>query len=364
VNKVVHCITTISRGGAENQLLILAREQIAQNLDVSVIYLKGTPELAPEFDKIGVTIIKDVANKNPIIQIIKIWKKNRNSVHIIHAHLPRAELIASFTKGANTLFLSKHNSERFFPKAPKLVSRFMARFVNSKADQIICISNAVKNFIIENGEISNHKKLKVNYYGADQNKFEPNKDIQNLKKVLDLEDKFVFGTVARLENQKDFPTMLHAFANITKLKSNATLLIVGDGSLKKDLKELSVKLSISNNIVWVGKVLEPRKYMELMDVFVLTSKYEGFGLVLVEAMQVGIPILAANNSSIPEVLGSNYMGLFKTEDNLALFSKMKESLYISFREKLTAGFEGRLHLFDATIMAENILKIYKAVSAK
>lgn len=364
MNKVVHCITTISRGGAENQLLILAREQIAQNLDVSVIYLKGNPELASEFDKVGVTILRDVANKNPIIQVLKIWKINRNSVHIFHAHLPRAELIASFTKGINPLILSKHNSEPFFPKAPKLVSRFIARFVNSKADLIICISNAVKNFIIGNGEISNQKKLKVNYYGADQNKFEPNKEIQNLKKDLGIEDKFVFGTVARLENQKDFPTMIHAFANLTKLKNNATLLIVGNGSLEKELKELSVELSISKNIVWVGKVLEPRKYMELMDVFVLTSKYEGFGLVMVEAMQVGIPILAANNSSIPEVLGSNYMGLFKTGDNLALFLKMQESLYISFREKLTAGFEGRLHLFNATIMAENILKIYKAVSSK
>ncbi len=364
MNKVVHCITTISRGGAENQLLILAREQIAQNLDVSVIYLKGNPELATEFDKAGVTVLKDVANKNPIIQVLKIWKMNRNPDHIIHAHLPRAELIASITKGMNPLILSKHNSEHFFPKAPKLVSRFIAKVVNSKADLIICISNAVKNFIIENGEIRNKKKLQVNFYGADQNKFEPNKNLKNLKKDLGLEEKFVFGTVARLEKQKDFPTMFHAFANLAKLNSNAKLLIVGNGSLENDLKKLSVELSISKNIVWVGKVLEPRKYMELMDVFVLTSKYEGFGLVLVEAMQVGIPILAANNSSIPEVLGSNYVGLFKTGDYLALFSKMQDSLHISFREKLTASFESKLHLFNANKMAENILRIYKEVSTK
>ena len=76
MKKVIHVITTVSRGGAENQLLILAREQISNGWQVSVIYLKDKPELIEEFRIIGVEVIIDCASKSVIRQIF--WLKNQH----------------------------------------------------------------------------------------------------------------------------------------------------------------------------------------------------------------------------------------------------------------------------------------------
>jgi glycosyltransferase involved in cell wall biosynthesis len=361
VNKVVHYITTIERGGAENQLVTLVREQVNQKLDVSIVYLKGKSELADELTNIGANVINSISNKNLLFQIIQLWTVNRKSNFIIHAHLPRAELLGSITKGKNRLILSKHNSEPFFPKAPKVLSKYLARYVNNRSDIIVCISEAVKHFLIENREILSVSKLIVVYYGADQIQYKPSIKAELLKKNLGIHDDFVFGTVARIEKQKDYPVLLKAFAQFLKYHTNSKLMIVGDGSLMDGLKLLSKSLSLNNNVIWIGKVSDPMDYIELMDVFVLASKYEGFGLVLVEAMQVGKPILAANNSSIPEVLGSSYGGLFDTGDFLDLGTKMKKCLASDYTESLKLSLQVRLKNFKADEMASNILDIYRGI---
>jgi glycosyltransferase involved in cell wall biosynthesis len=359
VNKVIHFITTIDRGGAENQLVTLVREQVNQKLDVSIVYLKGNSELADEFKKIGAKIVNSVSNKNILFQIIQLWILNRRSNFIVHAHLPRAELIASIIKGKNCLVLSKHNSEPFFPGAPKIISRNLARYVNKRADTIVCISNAVKQFILNNREILSTNKMVVIYYGADQIGYKPNDKANFLKQELGIQNNFIFGTVARIEKQKDYPVLMKAFSDFLRTHPNSKLLIVGEGSLLSQLQLLGNSLNLNNNIVWVGKVPNPMDYINLMDVFVLVSKYEGFGLVLVESMQVGKPILAANNSSIPEVLGSEYKGLFDTGDFLNLSSKMKECLRPDYTESLKVYLQVRLQNFKSDVMAANILNIYQ-----
>lgn len=364
MNKVIHYITTIERGGAENQLVTLVREQIVQKLDVSIVYLKGKSELSDELTNIGANVINSITNKNLLFQIIKLWIVNRKSNFVIHAHLPRAELLGSITKGKNRLILSKHNSEPFFPKAPKVISKYLARYVNQRSDVIICISEAVKQFIVENREILTVSKLIVVYYGTDQIQHKPSIKAELLKKNLGVDDNFVFGTVARIEKQKDYPVLLKAFAQFLKYHTNSRLVIVGGGSLISQLKLLNKSLNLQNNVIWIGKVSNPMDYINIMDVFVLTSRYEGFGLVLLEAMQVGKPILAANNSSIPEVLGSNYRGLFNTGDFLDLGTKMKKCLASDYTESLKLSLEVRLKNFKADEMASNILNIYRDIDPK
>ena len=112
--KIFHLITTLERGGAENQLVTLVREQIRDNNQVFVGYLKGKPELVTELEKMSATVLSEVSNLALILQIFKIRKIiNKLEPDIIHAHLPRAELISSLIKGKTKLILSKHNSETF-----------------------------------------------------------------------------------------------------------------------------------------------------------------------------------------------------------------------------------------------------------
>jgi glycosyltransferase involved in cell wall biosynthesis len=111
---------------------------------------------------------------------------------------------------------------------------------------------------------------------------------------------------------------------------------------------------------WLGKTADINDYLFELDLFILPSKYEGFGLVLLEAMQAGKPILASNNSSIPEVLGSGYEGLFRTSDVNELSELIiKIQKDASFPMRLVQTYSDRLSLFAPSNMSEKISHIYE-----
>ena len=93
--KLIHLITTIEFGGAEKQLLILARNQIKQGLEVEVFYLKGKPELKTKFEDLGVKVNSLLVDQPFIFQVTKFRKLIRRNKNFVHAHLPQAELVAA-----------------------------------------------------------------------------------------------------------------------------------------------------------------------------------------------------------------------------------------------------------------------------
>jgi hypothetical protein len=137
---VFHLITTIERGGAENQLLILAREQVTNGLNVHIVFLKGDPELKSEFLSIGAKVHSDLVGLSPFIQPFVFGKLLRGQDVIVHSHLPRAELVAAFAPARFKFFTSRHNSEPFFPGAPRFISNALARLIEVRANKIIAIT--------------------------------------------------------------------------------------------------------------------------------------------------------------------------------------------------------------------------------
>ena len=103
-------------------------------------------------------------------------------------------------------------------------------------------------------------------------------------------------------------------------------------------------------------------FLDSIDLFVLASKYEGFGLVLLEAMSREKPIVAANNSAIPEVLGENYSGLFQTSNQRELTLKLVSAIQLRTRLELKKELKDRLELFTPEKMAQNIHAYYSEKS--
>ena len=141
---VLHIITTIARGGAENQLLTLVREQRAGGRPVSVLFLKDSPDLLPDLSKLGVNVIEEACGKNLLTQFWATRKILGGQDLIIHAHLPRAQILAALAKRKQPLIISKHDAELFYPNGNKFVSIFLARLVAMRSDLAIAISNSVK----------------------------------------------------------------------------------------------------------------------------------------------------------------------------------------------------------------------------
>lgn len=359
--KILHLITTIELGGAEKQLVVLTRQQKLMGHDVHIIPLKGKLELLDEFTAQGCVVHVNAVGISPILQAVRIMKLHRLiKAEVIHAHLPRAELILSILVTKSLKIVSKHNTEIFFPNGNKMVSRIMSKFVEYRSNEIITISNAVKRFLIQSGELKDSKKLHVVLYGMNQEvKFD---DKTKKKMFLEFgvpEGTKIFGTISRLAPQKDLKTQLTAFNSYLQLNPKALLVVIGEGPLQFELEAEAKALGCDKNIIWYGKTPYIAEALQIFDVFLLSSLYEGLGLVLLEAISNQVPILASNNSAIPEVLGNDFPGLFVTSDSENLSSKMRQTDDKEFRLQLLDAQEVRKKIFEPSVMARNIQEVYE-----
>ena len=360
INRVTHVITTIERGGAEKQLLTLTSEQAQSGLKVEVIFLKGKSELKKEFEESGVEVNKLLVGKSFLKQISLLSKHLRENPSPIHAHLPKAELLAAIVVPNKFFIFTRHNSEPFWPSGPRIISNLLSKFVCKRASQGIAISNAVKSYLIKRGEIPSGYVIDVVYYGFQKGTSANSIGLNFITNLMNNQSSnFKIGTIGRLVPQKDYPTLLSSFSIVMKSVPNIELYVVGEGYLQKDLIELGKSLGINDKLHWLGKTEYINEFLSKIDLFVLPSKYEGFGLVLLEAMIAKKPIIAANNSAIPEVLGKTFEGLFSTGDIKSLAQQINNIINDkNFSERLVKSYSSQLNLFDPSDMNKNVRNIY------
>lgn len=317
--KILHVITTFDVGGAEKAVMTLAIKQAAKGHQVKIVPLKGISELSSEVKDSGVEVDESAMNLIPLQQIL-ILKKLIKDFDVIHAHLPRAELLSRIAFGKGMFISTRHNSERFFPSIPPLFSALLSRWVTN-GSLVISISNAVQTFLENSKELHFSTSRIVIYYG-----YEPSlRGPKTSKKNYVTKDKyFHIGTISRLTPQKNIPLLIKLTQALVAKGYFIRVSIVGDGSGKSDLIRLINVAKLEKNIHFLGKVRNVESFLNNLDLFVLTSIYEGFGLVLLEAMDAKVPIIAANNSSIPEVLGKEHPGLFTSGSLESLVEKAQQ----------------------------------------
>lgn len=360
MKKIVHIITTIERGGAEKQLLILVAEQLQIGHSVTVLPLKGRLDLISAFENTGAIVEPKLLNLPFFVQLLKVGKYT-DGASIVHAHLPRAELVAIFARKSNLVF-SRHNTESFFPTAPHFFSRLLSRVVCYRAKAGIAISSAVKSFLISSREIPHSYPIPVVLYGQPKD-VEPNLDVLSalrLEHDIKPED-YVVGTIGRLVPQKDYQTLLGAVAIAVQRTPSIRLIILGEGKDKEEIQRLCHTLDLDSRTIWVGKTAYVNEYLSLFDTFILTSLYEGFGLVLAEAMAVGIPIIASNNSAIPEVLGRNHLGLCRTGDISGFASQIVSMRDLSLRQMVLEWQTSQLERISPQQMNLKVEEVYDLV---
>jgi glycosyltransferase involved in cell wall biosynthesis len=368
-DSIVHIITTLERGGAENQLKILIQEQLRHGHNIICIPLKGKPELDHILTESGAIVETKFRNKKIPVQIFELYKLLNSGNFVLHAHLPRAELIgaaASCLSRNQKFVVSRHNAEPFYPSAPNLISKILSRFVTRISKNVIFISEAVKIYCLSNSEISEKASSQVVLYGYKKENCNISQEESfNFEKLINFvrEGYLLIGTVARLEKQKDLRTLINAFNNSLTRNKKLKLVIVGEGSQRQELTDYVNELGIEENVIFYGRSHCVTNVMKTFKVFVLSSIYEGFGLVLLEAASSNVPIIAANNSAIPEVTGRDYLGLFETSNILKLSAQL--DLFINkseYAEKSVKHMTTRLELFDAKKMESNVDSVYESMA--
>jgi len=352
-------------GGAEKQLIILVREQIKNGLSVTVIFLKGEDELVDILNRSGAKVVSEIANQNPVIQLFKLARFlqfNGKQISIIHAHLPRAQILSALAvRRSQKLICSRHDEDQFFPNGRKFISKFLFKVVDKKTTKWVAISDSVKKTLEIHGEITASSRVEVAHYGITPiSELEvPSGSVIPLR----VNESLVIGCVARLVHQKDHKTLLRGFAQFSTKFADAKLMIVGDGPLMGTLQRMAREIKISEKVIWCGRVTDVNTYFQQMDIFVLASTTEGFGLVLLEAMQNGVAVIGANNSAIPEVIGNAGL-LFEPGNPSDLALKLEDLSNPEMRHRLSNAGVQRLAFFTPEIMEKRIRRIYMEAGVK
>lgn len=154
---------------------------------------------------------------------------------------------------------------------------------------------------------------------------------------------FIFGTAGRLHPVKDQATLLHAFAAVAERMPGARVAIMGAGRLDGQLKAQAASLGISERVVFLGRIAGGPNYFKAFDVFVLPSLKEPFGMVLIEAMAAGIPVVSSRGGGAGEVVGETGL-LFDPGDVTGLGGCLERAYAWTPAElsRLVAGADRRL----------------------
>lgn len=355
---MVHVITTIERGGAENAVLSLARVQVENGYQVVVVPLKGDFELKDAFEASGVTVDTDFLPKSFLNQVFHMRKKFLD-VDLFHAHLPRAELLMRLSKAKSGFLVTRHNTEAFFPKYLNSWSKLLSRFVLQRSLGVIFISTAVKQFLLTSKEMSHKTFNAVIYYGYSPRNMNSEKEPLVHKGT---NRRIELGTISRLAPQKNLELLIE-FANLLREKGlSSRIRVVGEGPNRSILENKVFSLNLMSEIQFLGRMTDVFPFLNSLDFFVLTSNYEGLGLVLLEAMDARLPIIAPRNSAIPEVLGDHHPGLFETGDLNAFLSTFMTMLTNdSTRQKALNIQSQRLNRFSMESYFEHHHDFYNQV---
>jgi glycosyltransferase involved in cell wall biosynthesis len=368
---ILHVITTISLGGAEKQLVVLTKEQVILGHKVIVVYLKGNPILEEDFEKNNVIVLKDLVNLHPIVQVWKLRKiisKLKNKNLVIHSHLPRSQLLTGLTNSKVPKIFTRHDNDIFFPNAKPPISKLLSRLAERNGVSWIAISNSVKSSMLVAGETNYPNLIEVVHYGYDKSieiaTDESNASIKNESIHQDRGGDYFIGTVARLVKEKDLETLISAFSLVNAEHPNTRLLIVGGGYLEQDLKRYAEELRINDQITWAGSVEDTSKFYRMMSIFVLASRTEGFGLVLLEAMSYGLPIIGSDSPAIPEILGSSTGLIFETGNAEDLAEKISKIITSKSENEFGRASTHRLMHFAPSRMCQEIMNIYERGALK
>lgn len=213
-------------------------------------------------------------------------------------------LASRFTKAK--IIFTEHG--RFFPDIVSAKRRFINKLIFPFVTAVTSISQATKQALVEHEGIPK-TAIDVIYNGIQPVLPSQDSAISALKEKHELpQDAIVFGTIARLDPIKNQGMMIRAFADVQKTNPTARLIIVGDGPERKALETLVDELAVTDAVIFTGFIAQPADYINLLDVFLLTSLSEGTSMTLLEAMSAGKPSIVTNVGGNPELINHPVLG--------------------------------------------------------
>lgn len=298
--KILQLITSLNIGGTEHYLLSLVQRLDKKKYEVKVGYLKEKGHIAQEIEKEGISVYH-----LPFPWRLFLFLK-KEKIQLLHTHLYRANIIGRIIgriARIPIIISSQQSTDDWRRWYHSVADRWTARF----ADKIIANSEAVKKRLIHREKIP-EKKTAVIYNGIDLSKFRVNSGVK--KEALGIKpQRIVIGTVARLHPAKGLTYFLRALKQVRETIPEAMFLIVGDGPERERLEEGTVSLGLKESSIFTGFRRDIPQLLSFMDVFVLSSLWEGLPSSLLEALALARPVVATDVGGVGEIIQDRVHGL-------------------------------------------------------
>ncbi|MCL2252971.1 MAG: glycosyltransferase [Lachnospiraceae bacterium] len=327
--RILHLISGLGQGGAEKLLLSVCKEHKVLGNIQKVVYFLDEHDLLPYFRKEGIDVIS-LAPKRGVMKSLFIVRRiiKQFNPDIIHTHLVRADSIgraAGLFSSHGKIISTIHNCDEW--KRKKTINSLLLRFFNCVTVNLcgrvslIAVSESVKRFCMITEKIRADKIIILHNFAGNISANDGEVITRNRIGVPD--NAFLFVNVGRLTDQKNQLEILRA-AKVFRNR-NVYFLILGEGELRAKFETLIADKELAN-VVLEGYVENVSDYLKIADMMLLTSKYEGQPLTVLEAAKCKLPVLASNIEAIRDLDDNGLRVTMYEEGNRQALVKVIEAV--------------------------------------
>jgi glycosyltransferase involved in cell wall biosynthesis len=364
---VLHIIKSLGRGGAEMLLPETLSKHDKNKFEFHYIYFvpwKHQMVAAIEQEGGMVTCISAKNNLKIILQARKIatYIKN-NNIQLVHCHLPWAGIvgrIAGKLAGVPVVYTEHNKWERYHK-----LTYYLNKLTFKNQERVIAVSEDVAASIKKH----HHNKrplIQVVSNGINVEKykssFESSRDIR--KELHIAERDVVIGIICVFRKQKRLDVWLEIAKALHQKCPETRFIIVGDGPLKEELREKAQSMQVQDYLHFAGLQVETRPYLQAMDIFMMSSEFEGLPIALLEAMSMGCMPACTDAGGIRELVTNNSNGILVPVDSpMQLVERLANQVKDSNRIQMfgSAARETVINSFSMQKMVNELETIYTEI---
>jgi glycosyltransferase involved in cell wall biosynthesis len=319
--KICYLVNELAPAGAQTLLLDLVRHTDA-DIDYTVCFIEGDDHLVSDFESAGARVVDFGAafkfDPRALARMARFFRRERFDV--LHAHLPYSQTLGRVfgrLGGIETIVSTQHSA----PNNYHPLSRFLERATRPIDERTIAVSKAVERLFTATARHSaagRHNQWCTIHNGIDAEAFAAAvqaADATAIRTEWAIDGDPVFLNVGRYRPQKAQRRLIEAMPRVLDELPDAHLLVVGWGELEDDLRTATRRYGLTDSVTITGRVPMIYPYYGVADAFVLSSVRESFGIVLLEAMAAGLPVVATDVQGVPEIVDHGRTGLLVPPDS-------------------------------------------------
>jgi glycosyltransferase involved in cell wall biosynthesis len=321
--KILIIIPSLDVGGGAEKIAASLTNRLSEKFKIYILTFYDAKNIYP-YKGVYITLKQNSKTWQKLFLPFKIYKKIKSiAPDIIISFMDYTSIITFFTKFIFQikvpLIVCSHTNPKIAYKNKLLYLKFFIKLVypSKWINKIVTVSLETQ-YMFEKIFKIKHNKIKTIYNGININEIQKLKDekVSDYNNIFYNNEVIKFITIGSLRKVKGHDSLIKSYLSVKNHLPNSKLIIIGDGPLRKELEQLIENLKLKNDVLLMGLRKNPYKYMAKSDIFVLSSKYEGFPIVLLEALACGLPIISTDCETGPrEILDNGHYGLLVDKNN-------------------------------------------------